>query len=456
VLPFVNIGEDSATTRYFSDGMSEELIVALGRLPGLRVASRTSSFARGGGADAQEIGRRLGVEALLEGSVRRDGSRVRVVARLVQADTDSLLWGNEYESGAEQVFALQDSIARAIVGALRLTLAGSPGGALVAPATADPEAHDLYLRGRALVALRNPQALHRAIDAFQGALARDPRYAAAEAGLADAFSFLSGFADVTPGAAFPQARAAALRALALDSTMPEVHVSLGIISMFYEWDWEAGRRHLERAIGLNPSLAQAHQFLAWYLLLNDRGDEGVNEMALAQRLDPLSLIINTRLGTIYRWTGHHAEALAPVQRALALDSTFTSARVELARQYAGAGRIADALAVLSSPVPNLSGDGAGAEACFTALAGRQDEARRMIAGLEAAGRRQYISRFVFGEAYACLGDRDRAFEALQRGAEERAFQLPFIKFEAPYAPLRSDPRYDALLQRMHLPPRPSP
>jgi eukaryotic-like serine/threonine-protein kinase len=452
VLPFVNIGDDSATTKYFSDGISEELIVALGRLPGLRVASRTSSFARGGGAGVQDIGRRLGVEALLEGSVRRDGSRVRVIARLVLAATDSLLWGNEYESGAEHVFALQDSIAHAIVGALRLTLAATPGEVLVAPATADAQAHDLYLQGRALVALRNEESLHRAIDAFRGALARDPRYAAAESGLADAFSFLSGFAAVAPGDAFPEARAAALRALALDSTIAEVHVSLGIISMFYEWDWEGGRRHLERAIALNPSLAQAHQFMAWDLMLNDRPDEAVREMTLAQRLDPLSLIINTRVGTILRWTGHLDEALAPVQHALALDSTFISARVELARQYAAAGRFADALAVIPSTQLGATADGGDTPACFTALAGRPAEARRLLAGLESTAKRQYVSQFMLAEAYVCLGDRDRTLQALDRGADERAFQLPFIKHEPLFAPLRADPRFNAVLQRMHLTP----
>jgi tetratricopeptide (TPR) repeat protein len=226
--------------------------------------------------------------------------------------------------------------------------------------------------------------------------------------------------------------------------------------MFYEWNWEAGRRHLERAIALNPSLPQAHQFLAWYLVLNNRGDEARNELRLAQRLDPLSLIINTRIGTLDRWTGRGPEALAPVQHALTLDSTFPPARVELARQYAVAGRFAEALATLPRSMLDLSGDGADTQACFTALAGHQDEARRLVAGLEAAAKRQYISQYVFGAAYGCLGDRDHAWESLQRALEEPAFQLPFIKFEEQFTLLRSDPRFNALLERMHLPPRQSP
>ncbi len=451
VLPFENIGGDSATN-YFSDGMSEELISALGRLEGLRVASRTSSFAaRAQSGDVREIGRRLAVAAVLEGSVRRDGPRVRVTARLVDVARDSQLWVGEYDNRLENVFAVQDTIAHAIAGALKVTLAGGRAIALVARGPTDPEAHDLYLRGRYFLAARNPASVHRAIDAFHAALARDSNYALAQAGLADAYSLGVPFADFSPADAFPPAKAAARRALALDSTLAEVHVSLGIIAMFHDWDWAEAERRFSRATQLNPSSAQAWLFHSWYLLLTGRADQAQAEIERARTLDPLSLIINTRVASFFHFRGHDAEAIPAFQRALQIDSTFAHARVGLALSYAMLGRFTEALALPTPLEPMLGNFEVGESAVVQALAGRRAEAKRTLVELEGFRKRRYVGADAFAAGYTALGDTEAAFAELERAYRERSFTLVIDRIEPIYAPLHRDPRWAALMARLNFP-----
>ncbi len=451
VLPFDNIGGDSATT-YFSDGMSEELISALGRLGGLRVASRTSSFAaRAKSEDLKEIGQRLTVGAVLEGSVRRDGSRVRVTARLVDVARDSLLWTGEYENRLENVFAVQDTIARAIAAALRVTLAGGGRGALVSRGTTDPEAHDLYLRGRYFLAARNPASVHRAIEAFHSAVARDSNYALAQAGLAEAYSLGVPFADFSPGEAFPPAIAAARRALALDSTLAEVHVSLGIIAMFHDWDWTEADRRFSRAIQLNPSSAQARLFHSWYLMLTGRAEEAQVEIERARTLDPLSLIINTRVASFLHFRGHDVEAIPAFKRALEIDSTFAHARAGLALSYAMLGRFTEALALPTLVEPMLGNFEVGEPAVVQALGGRRAEAKRTLAELEGFRKRRYVGADAFAAGYAALGDTEAAFAELERAYREHSFTLVITRIEPMYAPLHGDRRWAGLMSRLNFP-----
>ncbi|HEV8356600.1 MAG TPA: protein kinase [Gemmatimonadales bacterium] len=455
VLPFQNIGGDS-TTNYFSDGLAEELISALGRLGGLRVASRTSAFAaKARSGDLREIGQRLAVATVLESSVRRDGPRVRVTTRLVDVARDSQLWTGEYESRLENVFAVQDTIAHAIAGALRITLARGGGARLVAQGTADPEAHDLYLRGREFLANRTPVSLRKAIDAFRAALARDSTYALAQAGLADAYSLAVPFGGFYPAEAIPLAETAAHRALALDSTLAEVHVSLGIIAMFHDWDWREASRRLSRAVQLNPSSAQARLFHAWYLLLTGRPEEGLAEVERARTLDPLSLIINTRVASFLHFMGRDAEAIPAFQRALALDSTFAPARAGLALSYAELGRFKEALS-LPAPLESLLGTfEAGTFAAVQAMAGRPFEARRILGEMETVRKQRYMGAEGFADVRAVLGDTDAAFAELERGYRERAFTLVTIRVEPMLAPLHADPRWGRLMARLNFPPAPT-
>ncbi|PYP40395.1 MAG: hypothetical protein DMD43_08655 [Gemmatimonadetes bacterium] len=452
VLPFANIGGDS-TTNYFSDGLAEELISALGRLGGLRVASRTSAFAaRGSGADLPGIGRRLGVGAVLEGSVRRDGPRVRVTARLVDVAHDAQLWTGEYESRLENVFAVQDTIARAIAGALRVTLTGAPGGSLVERGTGDPEAHDLYLRGRYFLALRTGAALEKSIEAFQAAVARDSTYALAWAGLGDAYSLAVPFGGLTPREALPKGKAAALRALALDSTLSEVHTSLGLIAMFYDLDLSDAERRLTRAVALNPSSAEARLFHSWSLLLSGRGPDAMAEIERARALDPFSRIINTRIGSFLHFLGRDAEAIPAFRRALEIDSTFVQARAGLALSYAMLGRFREALAIPLPVAPMYGNFESGEPGVIMAMAGKRDEARRMLAQLERARKDRYVSSEGLAVIHAALGEVDQAFAELERAASDRAFTMAIARVEPMYAPLHADPRWGRLMARLNFPP----
>src|SRR5205085_5392281 len=284
----------------FSDGMSEELMTALARIEGLRVTARTSAFRfKGKAVDVREIGSKLNVGYVLEGSVRRAGPHLRVSAQLINTATGYHLWSDEYDRDARDVFTVQDEIARAIVGALRLKLSAAANVALVKPSTENPEAHDLYLQGRYFFARRADSAsLRKAQEYFARAIAKDPSYALAYAGLSDAYSHRAVFGYVAPSAVRAKAKDAVLRALALDSTLVEAHTSLAFISLFYDWDWVTAGREFDRALALDPRYPPAHLFHAWYFVATDRTNDSVDEVRTAVKLDPFDIVTNTRLASM--------------------------------------------------------------------------------------------------------------------------------------------------------------
>jgi TolB-like protein len=449
VLPFQNIGGDS-TTDYFSAGITEELISALGRLEGLRVASRTSAFAaRARSTDLHEIGGRLGVGAVVEGTVQQSGQRVKVTARLVEVARDAQLWAGEYRSELRDVFAVQDSIARAIAAALKVTLAA---GALVERGTSDTAAQDLYLRGRYFLGFRTPAALRKAREAFEAAVLRDSNYAPAWAGVADANNLGIPFGGFPPRIALPRARAAAQRALALDSTLAESHTSLGFIEMFVDRDWAEAERSFDRAIALNPSYVQGRLFRAWLYMLTGRADEALAEIEQARALDPLSLIIRTRIGTMLHFMGRDREAIGAFQRALEIDSTFAHARAGLALSYAMVGRFQEALVLRPDIEPMVGNYEAGQWGVVRALAGRPAEARGMLAELEAERKRRYVSADAFAAIHAALGEADAAFRAFERSIAEDSWSQTIAIIEPLYRPLYRDPRWAQLMTRLNASP----
>jgi TolB-like protein/Flp pilus assembly protein TadD len=483
VLPFANLSADHAD-EYFSDGMTDELTEALAHVAGLRVAARTSSFAfKSRGTDVRTIGRTLGVATVLEGSVRRAGPRLRVTAELVNTGDGYQIWSQTYEREMRDVFAVQDDIARAIVAALSVQLgrgdtragrttggatgstgagasaagASVPSGAPGAAGTADWDAYDLYLKGRYFWnTRRNAAELEQAAGFFHQALARDPHYARAEAGLADCYSLLTMFGGRRPIEAYPRARAAAERALALDSTIAEAHTSLGIVHLFYDWDFAGAERELSRAIALDSASATARLFHAWSLLVTAHVDDAITEMQQARRLDPLNLLINARLGTILYYTGRNEAGRAVLVRALQLDSTYGPTRASLAFLEADAGRLAEAER-LPPPPPALAAtiDGAVLGVVY-AKAGRPADARRVISTLEAWSAHEFVAPEIIAGIFATLGERDSAFVWLERARASRSSTLVFLTSHPMFTSLYTDPRFAILRRKMGLPEIPSP
>jgi len=453
VLPFVNLSPDR-NDEYFSDGMSEELITALHAVAGLRVAARTSAFAfRDKNVNASQIGRELNVGTLLEGTVRRAGSRVRVSAQLINAADGYQLWAEEYERDIKDVFAVQDDISRAIVQALQVTLAGAANVPLVRRSTASPEAHDLYLKGRYFFGQRSePGLLRKSAEYFEQAVRTDSLYASAYSGLSDAYSVLSIWGYEAPREGFARAQAAAQRALLLDSTLAEAHTSLGIISLYYDWNWPAAEQALTRAIALDPQYAPAHLFQAWYFLITGRADVAIREMQHARELDPLSLIINTRVASVFYYAHRYDEAIAQLRKTLELDGTNALAQAELARAYLQAKRCDEAIAATRFIPPSLPNPEGAARGYAYALCGHRAEALSALGDLKKQAQRGYVIPAKVALMYAALGDKDSTFAWLERGYAGRDAFMTFLKVEPLYDTVREDPRFAGLVKRVGLEP----
>ncbi len=455
VLPFVNIGADPANEP-FSDGMSEELMTALAKVEELRVAARTSAFSfKGKAVDVREIGSKLNVGYVLAGSVRRAGPRLRVSAQLINAATGYHLWSDEYDRDARDVFAVQDEIARAIVGALRVKLSGAANATLVKPSTENPEAHDLYLQGRYFFAKRDSTSLRKAQDFFERAIVKDPSYALAYAGLSDAYSHRAVFGYVPPHDIHSKAKDAALRALALDSTLAEAHTSLGFIDLFLEWDWATAGRELDRALALDPRYPPAHLFRAWYFLATDRMTDAVGEVQTAVRLDPFSLVNNARLASMLYYARRYNEALAQARRLREMDSMFFQVGVELARAYLQLGRCDEALAALQRAPAQASGAAyfGGVWGWINARCGHPAQALAELNRFRAEAREgRYVSHYSRAIIHAALGDSEHAFAQLDSAYVEGTWAMFTLRVEPAFDGLRADPRFGRLLKKVGLEP----
>ena len=453
VLPFVN-ESSSPDDQYFAVGITDELISALGQIPGVQVAGRTSVFAlRDPGLDSKAIGARLNAATLLEGSVQRAGSSLRVTAQIIDAATGRVLWSDIYRRDVKDMLDVEEEISRGIVAALRLQLNGG-GRPLVRHGTENTDAHDLYLKGRYFVNQRGAgglPALQRAIGFFQQALGLDSSYAQAWAGLAQAYAFQAGFGNTAPGDAFAQAKAAALRAVALDSTLNLPHTSLGFIAVFHDWDWETAKRELDRALAIDSTEPATHLYRAWYFVSRGRLDAALSEMRTARRLDPLNQIFNARVGSLLNYMHRYPEAEAEMRRALALDSMNVEARGELANSLSQQHRYREAIATLTidttdqRPFPFVAFLGYA-----YGMSGRQADALAILRRLERHARERYITPETF--AYIAMGMRDTAaaLDWLERGYRERSFFLWTIAVDPSFDPLRGSARFGRIIQGMGL------
>ena len=451
VLPFANMSPDGAD-EYFSDGMTEEIITALSKVEGLRVAARTSAFAfKGKRESVSEIGRQLRVGTVLEGSVRKAGDRLRVTAQLINVKDGYHLWAEAYDRDLRDVFAVQEEIAQAIVGALRVKLSREATAMVVRPTT-DLAAYDLYLKGRHAVNQRSGGSLVQAVAYFEQAVARDPRFAQAYAGLADAYVLLPGYSVTKSSEAWPKGRAAAERALALDSTLAEAHTTLAYGKFLFESDWRAAEQGFRRAIALDPGYATAHH---WYGdFLGGRGDlEGyLQEIRRAEALDPLSRQIGTEVGRALYALRRNDEAVAQLHQVLRTDPAFAGARVTLGRVYLQQGRLAEAIAEFQKAVELRDRNALDVAylASAYAVAGKRSEAQRLLVELEGRSRREHVPPTVLAIVHIGLGQDGRAFDLLERAVAEHDGWFAEFSFYPTFDPLRSHPRYAALLRALGL------
>jgi adenylate cyclase len=451
VLPFADLSPDK-DQEYFCDGMTEEIIDALSKIGGIRVVARTSSFSfKGKQQDIREIGKKLNVAAVLEGSVRKDGNRLRVTAQLNSVADGYHLWSETYERELKDVFAVQDEISRAIVNTLQLKLANPSREANASPEKI--QVYELYLQGRYHWRRWRTEGAEQAIHYFEMAIQKDPKYAAAYAGLAESYCWLGFFGALPPNEAMPKARQAAQKALALDDSLAEAHSALAYVKTLYEFDWPTAEREFKRAIQLNSGDADAHfGYGITYLAPQGRVDESLKEMQIARGLDPLSPIENTYLGLAYQFAGNRAEAKAQYLKALELDPNFVEARLNLANCYVDQPDLKEFFAQLDlaeglahqSRIDLMRAVG-------YAMQGHKAEALQLVHKWEKPEGGAFVRSTSIAGVYALLGDREQVYAWLDKAYADRDGMLAYTNSQGSLRRYRSEPRFIALEKKLGLP-----
>jgi TolB-like protein/Tfp pilus assembly protein PilF len=455
VLPFVNMSAD-AENEYFCDGLAEELLNALAKIEALHVAARTSAFSfKGKETDVREIGRKLNVRVVLEGSVRKSGNRLRITAQLINVADGYHLWSERYDRQIEDLFEIQDEVTLAVVDALKLKLLSTEKASLLKQPTGNTEAYQLYLKGRYYWHQRTEESVKKGIECFEHAIDLDPDYALAYAGLADSYSLLglSEYGALPPTEAFPKAKEASVKALEKDKTLAEAHVSLAFARMYFDWDFPRAELEYQQAIELNPSYATAHHFRALNLMAMGHTELAIAEMKNAQALEPLSLIINTNLGWMLYFARQYDQAIEQYQKTLEMDKNFYPARFRLGQAYLQAGSIEAAVKEFEQAV-TLSERKArplGLLGYAYGLSGNRTGAKRMLEELNELSRMRYVSSLEIARIHLALGEKDQVFDCFNRAVEEREGWLIWVKLEPSFDSLRSDSRYTELLRHMGLP-----
>ena len=452
VLPLENLSRDPQQ-EYFADGMTEALITRLARIRALRVISRTSVMRyKGTRKTVPEIGRALDVDVIVEGSVLRAGDKVRITAQLIDASTDSHIWADDYEREVRDVLTLQSEIARAVADRVRAQITPQEEAGFRRTAAVDPEALEAYLKGRFQWNERTREGAEKALEHFQQAINREPGWALGYAGLADSYMVFYSYQFMDPDEGMRRAKAAALKALKLDDSLGEAHASLGVIHLD-AFDWEAAEREFRRALELNPSYASAHQFYGEYLADRGRIEEAIQELETAEKLDPFSLIILSQLGRTLYVARQYDRAIERLRAALAEKPDFTVANTFLARAYLQKGKFEEAIAPLERNAKSSgTGESLGSLGHAYGMAGRRTAALQILERLNALSKTAYVSPFAVALVYTGLGERDRAFEWLDRAVTQHSFGVGGMKSDPIFDPLRPDPRFAQLLRRIGLAP----
>ncbi len=451
VLPLENLSRDPEQ-EYFADGMTEALITNLAQIGALRVVSRTSAMRfKGVRKPLPEMARALQADAVVEGSVARFGDRVRITAQLIHAATDRHLWAQSYERDLSDVLALQGEVARAIAEEIRVQLSPQEAARLAEARRVDPEAYESYLRGRYHWSRRSAEALEKAVEAFHQAIAKDPLYAEAYAGLAATYLTMGSYNFLPPGEAFSKAKAASQRALEIDEATPEAQTCLGGVLFNYQWDWAGSERAYRRAITLGPNFAASYHWYSEYLSAMGRHEESIETVRKAQALDPLALTINVGVGISYFYARRYEEAVELLRRTLELDATFPPVYRSLGGALEQAGRLDEAIETYEKGAfysKDLSASSLLAHAY--AVSGREDDARGLLRELREGAATRYFSPYAAAAVHVALGEPDAAIENLTRGYEIRDRGMVWLKVSPRFDRLREDARFQALLRRMRL------
>lgn len=453
VLPFENLSGDPGQ-EYFSDGLTEEMTVALSRMQPakLSVISRTSTMPyKDRKKRVDEIGRELAADYLLEGSVRREGKRVRITTQLIQARDQSHLWVQSYEQDVAGVLRVQREVAERVAQSLSLKLLAPQAAALHRLPTTSGAAHEAYLKGRFYWNKRTEDSLRKSLVFFQEAVREDPSYALGYVGIADSLNLLADYGALAPAESLPRAKTAAQKALQLDERLAEAHASLGWTLMVYDWDRSGSEREFRRALELDPNYASAHQWYAYLLRVVGRGDEALVEADRARQLEPLSLIINAVLGWHHYLARDYDTAIQQFARTVELEPNFARVHSYLGWTHLAKGNYKEGIAALQR-ANELSGSHARlAELGHAyAVAGDRQKAQRILTQLRNLAERQYVEPDLLARIYIGLGDRDRAFQWLKKAYSERSVKLVLLNVDPKFDPIRSDPRFVDLIRRVSL------
>jgi TolB-like protein/Tfp pilus assembly protein PilF len=452
VLPFENQTQN-ADSDYLSDGVTESIINSLTQLPNLKVIARSSVFRyKGKQTDPFVAGKELGVRAVLVGRMMQHGDSITISTELVDVRDNKQLWGEQYNEKVSDLLAVQREIAQKISSNLRLRLSGAEQSRITKHYTESPEAYQLYLKGRFYWNKRTGEALKTSVEYFNQAIEKDPNYALAYAGMADAYNLMPVYSAGSAKEYLPKARTAAMKALQIDDTLAEAHASLAIVLGGYDRNFAESNREFQRAIELNPNYPTAHHWYGGNLAEMGRFDEGIAELKRAQELDPLSLIINADLGEVYTWARQYDKAIEQLRKTIEMDQSFYYAHWHLGLAYALKGSIQEGIAEYQK-ARSLDDDPWVLALLGRAYAasGKKDEALKILDQLKENAKRRYVREYIFAVVYAGLDEKDQAFQWLEKGYQDRAHDLIYIKVDPLLDNLRSDPRFADLVRRVGLP-----
>src|SRR5438093_1015823 len=453
VLPFENRSEDKANA-YFAEGVQDEILTRLSKIADLKVTSRTSTqHYKSVPENLAEIAKQLGVAHILEGSVQKSGDAVRVNVQLIKPDNDSQVWAETFDRKLTDIFSVESDVAKAIADQLRAHITRQEEQVIAAKPTKNIEAYDAYLRGRYFWNKRTSDGIKHAIEHFQQSIERDPDFALGHAGLADSYIALTFYNFAAPHETMPKAKESAIKALALDNTLAEGHASLAHILMNYDWNWPGAEKEFKRTIELKPDYATGHQWYAiHYLTATGRFEEAVQEMKRALELEPASLVMNTFMGATLYYAGRYDEAIDQCRRTIEMDPNFTVAHWHLGLAYEQ-NQLLDAATEEFKKAISLSGGSPLMKAALGrayAKSQKKHEANDMLNELNELSKQQYVSAYEVATIYVALGNNEQAFQLLEQAYGEHSFHLVYLNVSPQFKPVRSDRRFQDLVQRIGL------